>query len=332
MRSTWVVLGIALTVSGCGDEYAPVRQAAHRPVSSHEGPPLVEGGTRNPNFRRPADPPNIDGPIGRSDARALARLPFNPTGYYRRDHPHGVMRVRLREHGWEIFVKGDPVWRGNYTSGHCAIAAVGPLKGRKIVGVVIPFESSFNGVAYGDESRSRGPLTVTFHGRSADVSDMASWPFCPIGTYLGGSFVRDDSLADFATSIDAEAAAARMGVGPDNARAVPGEYVSSRDVRMIVRWTGRAWRIAVSEPLLDGKCEFISEGPLVNGQIEGRLIPFELTDGHWITPEDKTRMDPGGKRRFKVRLDGGRAVVIDKLSGPLCSNPPVDGPFARARD
>ena len=274
--------------------------------------------------------PDINAPVEGPSAEELARLPFNPSGWYRRGEPYGKLRIRPRGAGWEIYVKAEAENRGSATASTCELAAAGPLRDRTIVGRVIPFSSGLSNVDADSAARAPGPLIVKFRDGSAIVDDRANTPYCGIGSELGGTYVRDDSLAEPPSSIARERELILQGPRPPVA-AVEGEYLNrSNGSQMTVRWTGRAWRIMLS---ISGghadRCEFVTEGSLHAGRIVGRLVPYELASGPWLTARDITSIDSEGRRSLVVRLDGERAMVSGDYVGRMCGDRSGQGEYVR---
>ncbi len=145
----------------------------------------------DPDWTPPPRPPNINAPVpGLSDAE-LARLPFNPTGEYRRADPKGRMRVRSRDDGWELYVWAEAFDRGSATPSPCTLAAVGPLKGRTIVGKLVAFEDDAGASLYQFAADgSVGNITVEFRNGAAEVTDNASFGICGLHSDLSGHYVR----------------------------------------------------------------------------------------------------------------------------------------------
>lgn len=189
MRGVDIVLPISaiLMLAACEQRPSPkaivVQQSPDAPASQADAPPSRE--------TRPLPPP-IHGPVNGLSEAELARLPFNPTGFYRRADPAGSMRIRSRDGQWEIYVEGRAQWRGGGTPSPCSLLVMGPLEGRTIVAKVTPWSNDGIALYQEDADRANGPLTLVFKGNAVEVTDHASSGFCGLHSDLAGRYVRSE--------------------------------------------------------------------------------------------------------------------------------------------
>src|SRR5437868_6512882 len=76
-------------------------------------------------------------PVARDSVRREGPI----AGSYRRAKPsRGDLRISAAEGGWRIEIRAGGLPRGAGTAADCAVVAVGPRVGDRILGTLVPFE------------------------------------------------------------------------------------------------------------------------------------------------------------------------------------------------
>jgi len=198
MRMISISVALAAVVAACGEPAPPKTRPRPTVVEGREGlapavtpskvPPLPAA---DPNFRPPPEPPHVNDPVKGLSPAERRRLPFDPSGIYRRARPKGMMRIRSKSTGWQVYLEGEAEYRGDATPSTCTVLVYGYLDDRRLVGYLTEFRSDHHEVSYEALGETDGLTVVVFDERGANVVDRYGQNICGLHSNLDGYYRRE---------------------------------------------------------------------------------------------------------------------------------------------